>query len=90
MKKSELRSIIREEIKRTLSEGSAASWSRQQLDMQLKDLRSGALDAGGIDDSMAFDIADGWISDNPGVDQAIKKYYPRVTDVQGFVTNYII
>jgi hypothetical protein len=73
----------------SIQEGNASNWSKQQLDKELKALQAGAADAGGLDSSMAFDIADGWISDHPGVDKVIKKYYPRVTDVQGFVANYI-
>ena len=71
-----------------LNEGNAASWSKAQLDKELKELSLGARDAGDIDDSMAFDIADGWISDFPGVEVAIKKHY-RASDAQGFVANRI-
>jgi len=66
----------------------ASSWTKAQLDKELKELTAGARDAGDIDDSMAFDIADGWISDNPGVEMVIKKYY-NATDAQGFVANRI-
>jgi len=66
----------------------ASNWSKAQLDKELKELSDGAKDAGDIDDSMAFDIADGWITDNPGVEAAIKKYY-GATDAQGFVANRI-
>jgi hypothetical protein len=67
---------------------SASGWSKAQLDKELKELSDGARDAGDIDDSMAFDIADSWISENPGVELAIKKYY-NATDAQGFVANRI-
>jgi hypothetical protein len=71
-----------------LNEGNAASWTKAQLEKQLKELKAGAAEAGDIDDSMAFDIASSWISDNPGVDKAIIKHY-GVKDVQGFVANWI-
>jgi hypothetical protein len=41
---------------------------------------------GYIGDAEAFDIADGFITDE--IAEAIKKYY-KVTDIQGFVANYI-
>jgi hypothetical protein len=72
-----------------LNEGNASSWSKAQLDKQLKELQLGAQEAGDIDDSMAFDIADGWLADNPGAEDAIKKHYPGVSDFQGFVANWI-
>jgi hypothetical protein len=37
---------------------------------------------------MAFDIADGWLMDNPTANAAIKKYY-GASDAQGFVANRI-
>lgn len=62
--------------------------TKQQLDLELKELSLGAKEAGDIDDSMAFDIADGWLMDNPDAPAAIKKYY-GATDAQGFVANRI-
>lgn len=62
--------------------------TKAQLDKQLRELQIGAAEMGGIGDAEAFDIADGFISD-PEVAAAIKKYYPNVKDVQGFVANYI-
>jgi len=65
--------------------------TKAQLDKQLQELRIGATELvaemGYIDDAMAFDIADGFISD-PEVVAAIKKYY-NVKDIQGFVANHI-
>ena len=72
-----------------VNEGNAASWSKAQLDKELKGLAQGSRDAGDIDDSMAFDIADGWLSDNPGAEVAIKKHY-RASDAQGFIANRIV
>ena len=66
-----------------------SNWSRSELDRSLKDLAAGAAEAGEIDDSMAWDIADGWLSDKPGVEVAVKRHYPKVEDVIGFVANYI-
>lgn len=62
--------------------------TKAQLDKQLRELQLGAVEMGGIGDAEAFDIADGFISD-PEVADAIKKYYPNVKDIQGFVANYI-
>ena len=62
--------------------------TKEKLDTELRELALGAIDAGDIDDSMAFDIADGWLMDNPTATAAIKKYY-GATDTQGFVANRI-
>lgn len=62
--------------------------TKQELDLELRELALGAQDAGDIDDSMAFDIADGWLMDNPDAPAAIKKYY-GASDAQGFVANRI-
>ena len=62
--------------------------TKQELDLELRELALGVQDAGDIDDSMAFDIADGWLMDNPDAAAAIKKYY-GATDAQGFVANRI-
>ena len=67
----------------------AEAWSKEKLDSGLRELQAGAREAGDIDDSMAFDIADGWLSDNAGVEKAIKKWYPNVSDFSGFVANRI-
>ena len=72
-----------------LNEENVSNWSKQKLEKELRDLKQGAAEAGDIDDSMAFDIADGWISDNEGIEKVIKKYYPNVSDIQGFVANHI-
>jgi hypothetical protein len=61
--------------------------TKAQLDKELKDLKAGAAEMGGIGDAEAFDIADGFITDE--IKEAIKKYY-KVVDVQGFVANHII
>lgn len=64
--------------------------TKTQLDKQLQELRIGAAEMaaemGYIGDAEAFDIADGFITDE--IAEAIKKYY-KVTDIQGFVANYI-
>ena len=69
----------------------AAAWTKDKLDKELKELKAGFKDADDMSgDDAAFDIADGWIFDNPGVDVAIKKHYgSKVTDTQGFVANWI-
>jgi hypothetical protein len=70
-----------------INEGTTASgWSKVQLDKELKELADGVRDAGDIDSSMAFDIADSFLMDNPGVEMAIKRYY-RADDAQGFVAD---
>ena len=93
MKRSQLQSIIREEIRNVLKEGNAASWSKQQLEKELQLLQQGGQEmaqelGGSMDDAMAFDIANNWIQDHPGVEQVIKKYY-GASDVPGFVANYV-
>ena len=64
--------------------------TKAQLDKKLQELRAGAFEMaaemGGIGDAEAFDIADGFITSE--ITEAVKKYY-KVTDVQGFVANYI-
>lgn len=64
--------------------------TKAQLDKELQELRAGAFELsaemGGIGDAEAFDIADGFITSE--IAEAIKKYY-KVTDIQGFVANYI-
>jgi hypothetical protein len=62
--------------------------TKAELDKELRELKQGAKEAGDIDDSMAFDIADGWLQDNPEAEAAIKKHY-GATDTQGFVANRI-
>ena len=62
--------------------------TKEKLDTELRELALGAIDAGDIDDSMAFDIADGWLMDNPTAPAAIKKYY-GASYAQGFVANRI-
>lgn len=76
-------------VKKKLAESNASTWTKQQLDKELQLLRVGAKEAGDIDDSMAWDIADGWLDDNQGVETAIKKWYPKVSDFKGFVANHI-
>jgi hypothetical protein len=64
--------------------------TKAQLDKELQELRVGAYEMaaemGGIGDAEAFDIADSFITHE--ITEAIKKYY-KVTDIQGFVANYI-
>lgn len=60
--------------------------TKAQLDEQLRELQLGAIEMGGIGDAEAFDIADGFITNE--IETAIKQYY-KVKDVQGFVANYI-
>jgi hypothetical protein len=84
----DLTAFLKGKLNESINEGNAASWSKAQLDKELKELTLGAKEAGDIDDSMAFDIADGWIYDFPGVEVAIKKHYKAI-DAQGFVANRI-
>lgn len=73
-----------------ITEGSdPRTWSKAQIDKELRELNMGAKDAGDIDDTMAYDIAFDWVHDNAGVDKAIMKHY-RVTDVVGFVADRIV
>lgn len=70
MKKSELQSLIREEIRKALKE---VTWTKQTIDKELRDLALGGREMGGMDDNMAFEIASSWLEDNPGLEDAIKK-----------------
>ena len=84
----DLTAFLKGKLNESINEGNAASWSKAQLDKELKELTLGAKEAGDIDDSMAFYIADGWIYDFPGVEVAIKKHYKAI-DAQVFVANRI-
>ena len=72
-----------------INEGNAARWSKSQLDKEIRELAAGTREAGDIDSSMVFDIADSWLGANPGADTAIKKHY-RVKDVMAFVADRIV
>lgn len=89
--KQQLNEIKRlQELAGIMPEGrDASTWDKAKLNSELKSLSIGAQEAGDIDDSMAWDIADSWLAENPGVEKAIQKFYPSVTDFQGFVANYI-
>ena len=72
-----------------MAQKTAASWTKEKIDFELKELKQGMKEAEDLDSSMAFEIAESWINENPGVELAIQKHYPTVTDFQGFVANRI-
>ncbi len=63
-------------------------WTRERLLKELKSLKQGAKE-NEMGEDAAFDVADSWLADNIGVEKTIKKYYPAVSDFQGFVANWI-
>lgn len=62
-------------------------WTKAELDKFVKDLTAD----GRHPDDEAFDIADGILADSDGekLKAAVKKFYPNVTDVQGWLANKI-
>lgn len=60
------------------------TWTKAKLDKFVKDL---TVDGRHGDDA-AFDIADGILSSEEGLKEAIKKFY-SVSDVQGWLANKI-
>lgn len=65
------------------------SWTRELIIKELNELRSACKENGEeFDDNMAFDIADAFLYDEEGLEEAIKKHI-GVVDVQGYVANYI-
>lgn len=64
------------------------SWTRELIRKELNELRNACKENGEFDDSMAFDIADAFLYDEEGLEEAIKKHI-GVVDVQGYVANYI-
>jgi hypothetical protein len=85
MKKSELKQIIKEEIRNVLAE---ATWTKQKIERELKDLQIGANEEGELEGSMAYDIAVSWLDSNKGLEDAIRKIY-HVSDPIGFVADRI-
>ena len=85
MKKSELQSLIREEIRKVLTE---STWTKQKIEKELRDLQIGSQEAGDIDAGMVYDIAVSWLDDNKGLEDAIRKIY-HVSDPIGFVADRI-
>ena len=65
------------------------SWTRELIRKELNELRSACKENGEeFDDNMVFDIADAFLYDEEGLEEAIKKHI-GVVDVQGYVANYI-
>jgi len=64
--------------------------SKSQVEKILKDLREGYRENGEeMGDDIAFDIADSQLFDEPSLEDSIKKHWSGVTDVKGFIANYI-
>ena len=65
------------------------NWTKELIKKELNDLKQACKENGEeFDDSMAFDIADSFLDDEKGLKEAIKKCM-GITDVQGYVANYI-
>jgi len=65
-----------------------AKYTEQKLQTLIKELREGAQDAGDIDDSMAFDIADGVLFDEEGLEEYLRDV-KGIEDPMGYIANYI-
>ena len=66
--------------------------SKSEIMKKLNDLKVGYRESAeemGDGDDMAFDIADSFIDDEPNLAHSIKIHWPNVTDIQGFVANWI-
>ena len=64
-------------------------WTKESIKKELNELKSTCVENGEeFSDDMAFDIADSFLDSEPGLKEAIKKNM-NVTDVQGYVANYI-
>ena len=65
------------------------NWTKELIKKELNKLRQDCKENGEeFSDDMAFDIADSFLYDQPGLEEAIEKHM-GVTDVQGYVANYI-
>ena len=65
------------------------NWTKELIKKELNELKSACKENGeeyGAD--AAFDIADSFLDDQKGLKEAIVKHL-KVTDVQGYVANYI-
>jgi hypothetical protein len=63
-------------------------WTREKVRDLMRDVAQGAADAGDIDDSMAFDIADGVLASEPGLEEFLRNDM-GIADPMGYVANYI-
>jgi hypothetical protein len=69
--------------------------SKAEVIKKLNELKAGykeSADEMGGGDDMAFDIADGFLDDErykSNIYESIKLHWPNVTDIQGFVANWI-
>ena len=64
------------------------SWTEKKLNETMQELRSACIENGEtFDDSMAFDIADGVLASEPGLENFLKK--KGIKDPVGYIANYI-
>jgi hypothetical protein len=93
--KNSLFNLLKEKVKPEGGEHKAvpAEWSREKFDKFMKGLRQGAKDSsrdtGPLGTDAAFDIADGALSSEEGLEAAIRKFVPGVKDIQGWLANQI-
>ena len=65
------------------------NWTKELIKKELNTLRQDCKENGEeFSDDMAFDIADSFLDDQKGLKEAIVKHL-KITDVQGYVANYI-
>ena len=62
-------------------------WNDQKVKTLMNEISEGAQDAGDIDDSMAFDIADGVLASEEGLEEYLRSQ--GISDPIGYVANYV-
>jgi hypothetical protein len=65
-----------------------SSWNRQKIEKLIKDLRADKQFRGSVSDAEAFEVAQGILDDEPGLEKAVKQIY-KVKDVAGWLANYV-
>ena len=63
-------------------------WNERKLADLCKELRIGAMDAGDIDDSMAYDIADGVLATEDGLEDYLRNV-KGIQDPMAYLADYI-
>jgi len=66
-----------------------SKWTNTKVAKALMELEVGAQDEGDIDDSMAYDIADGFLASSPGLLEFIRDEM-KIRDVLGYVANRVM
>ena len=64
------------------------NWNDKKLNETLREVQLGAIDAGDIDDSMAYDIADGVLATEDGLEDYLRNV-KGIKDPIAYIANYI-